>query len=97
MSKTALIKEEKLSAVSWVDNRWFILVILTFLSINAAAFAGSALPGKDFISFILVSLHLLGVGLLSYPYLHYREEGGFVKRIPPRFHSQKPFYSKTNL
>jgi hypothetical protein len=97
MSKTALIKEEKLSAVSWVDNRWAILVVLVFLSINATAFAGSSQPGNDFIAIILVSLHLLGIGLLSYPYMHYREEGGFVKRIPPRFHSQKPFYSKKNL
>lgn len=97
MSKTELIREQKLSAVSWVDNRWVVLVVLTFLSINATAFAGTSQPGNDVIAVVVVSLHLFGVGLLAYPYLHYREEGGFVKRIPPRFHTQKPFYSKTNL
>lgn len=39
---------------------------------------------------VLFLLFFLSV-LVSYPYLHYRLQGGQFQRIPPRYHSDKPF------
>lgn len=88
--------EKNLSAVAWVDNRWFFAVCLFIVLINlTAALAGGFLGlSSNAGQWVLLGLIIVASGLLTYPYLHYRQSGGFVKRIPPRFDSEKAFFSK---
>lgn len=93
MSISTIEKEEKLSAVAWVNNRWAFFVVLTIFVINVIAALGILLRNEN-LSILLIICFVVAIILLSYPYLHYRQQGGYIKRIPPRFYTEKPFFSK---
>ena len=76
-----------LSSVAWVNKYWVLTVLAVVFVINVLSFQ----LNLDGFWAILVLMFVL-VGLLSYPYYHYRRSGGFVKRIPPRFVTEKPVF-----
>ena len=90
--------EKKLSAVAWVDNRWFFAVCVFIVLMNVTAALTSGLLGlsSDAGQWVLLALIIVASGLLTYPYLHYRQSGGFIKRIPPRFDSGKAFFGRVS-
>lgn len=90
--------EEKLSAVAWVDNKWFALVCVLLFGMNVASALSTdgvlAKSGSATGQWIVFAFLLATSVLVSYPYWHYRQSGGYVKRIPPRFNFDKPFFTR---
>jgi uncharacterized membrane protein YbhN (UPF0104 family) len=87
-------REQSLSAVAWVGNAWFLAVIVGLIAISLIAFFMTQNENEKIVYF-LMALMISVILLLTYPYFHYRLEHGYVKRIPPRFHSEKAYFTKT--
>ena len=95
MKETSGVKYSELSSVSWVNRYWVIAVFLLAAGLNlmAAIKDGKGVADENLPLFwpmfaIIIILCLV----IIYPYYHYRIEGGYVKRIPPRFVSEKPVF-----
>jgi hypothetical protein len=88
MGETARYKN--LSSVSWVNSTWVIALMLTVAFIVAVAALN---PGLNVFWPIFIALWVL-LFILMYPYYHYRQAGGFIMRIPPRFHFKKAVFRK---
>ena len=82
-----------LSSVAWVNSWWAGAVFLFMLALVLIP----ALSTADAVGVPLLVLILASVLLFSYPYIHYRINGGAVQRIPPRFVTDKKFMSKDYL
>ena len=81
------IPYHSLSSVAWVNKYWVFAVIVSMLIINVFSYKF----GLDGFWGILTMIIVLAL-LLMYPYYHYRKSGGYVKRIPPRFATEKPVF-----
>lgn len=82
------VSYSQLSSVAWVSRGWVAALFVLVLAINLVSglFKGLGAFWYLFSGMVLVA------GLLAYPYYHYRVSGGFVKRIPPRFVTEKPVF-----
>lgn len=85
-----MTKYSELSSVAWVNSWWLIAVFLCVLAVSLV----SGLDRTDSVGLPLLALIFLVALLLSYPYIHYRVNGGLVQRIPPRFVHKREFMSK---
>lgn len=95
--ETGLEAEEKkysqLSSVSWVNSKWIAFALISLLVISLVP---ALVPYNDGSLPLMIWL-IVGCVVLAYPYIHYRVNGGMVKRIPPRYIYDKPSFSKTNI
>lgn len=69
-----------LSSVSWVNSKWLILSLSIILTITIIPAVLSYSEGS------LALMLLLGAGcvVLAFPYIHYRVNGGTIRRLPFR-------------
>lgn len=79
--------------MAWVNSSWVVLVLATLAIINAVP---AFLDYNDGSVPLMVFL-VIGSIILAYPYIHYRVNGGYIKRVPPRFDLEKEFFSKKNI
>ena len=86
-------KYSQLSSVAWVNSTWLILVVFSLVIINALP---AFLDYKDGSVPLMVFL-VIGSMVLAYPYIHYRVNGGFIKRVPPRFDLETELFSRKNI
>ena len=91
--KTNKFQYSDLSSVAWVNSWWIgaVLVLLAALTIIPA------ISNSDGVSGPIIGIILVGILLFSYPYIHYRINGGEVQRIPPRYVKNKEFLSTNYL
>lgn len=82
-----------LSSVAWVNSWWVGAVFLFVLALVLIP----ALSTTDSVGIPLLVLILASTLLFSYPYIHYRINGGAVQRIPPRYIQSKEFMSTDYL
>lgn len=81
------------NAVGYVDDwRWISGITVVVIAILVS----TSKPVEEAYDPIAVEYAVLGLLfilaiLVSYPYLHYRLQGGQFQRIPPRYHHTKPF------
>lgn len=81
----------KLSAVAWVGLNWVLMLFILVTTINVVSVAWS----DDDAFWVIFPCLVAIVGVLSYPYYHYRKQGGYVKRMPPRSVQNKPAFEKS--
>jgi hypothetical protein len=87
-------RERSLSAVSWVGNTWFAAVVIGVILISVISFLMQQKEDEKVV-YVLIAVLLFVTALLTLPYIHYRIEHGYIKRIPPRFHLEKAYFTKT--
>lgn len=80
-------------AVGYVEDwRWTASLIFTIVAILVM----TSKPMEEKMDVVAIEYSVLFLVsmlaiLVSYPYLHYRMQGGQFQRIPPRYHHEKKF------
>ena len=86
------IKYSTLSSVAWVNRYWVATALALLLTLNVLAGVSIQKNTVNKYFWPMFVMIILLLGTLAYPYYHYRKHGGYVKRIPPRFVTEKPVF-----